>query len=242
MDLSPINQAQPNAERHELWTRITPLNGTFASLVPLTMEHREELEEAVKDGELWKLWYARVPSPEGMKAEIERRLGLYEQGVMHPYTVLDKDGKMVGMTSYQTLDEANRRVKIGFTWYAKSVQGTPLNTQAKLLLLTHAFEKLEAIAACFTTHSYNHASRRAIEALGARLDGILRNDAILADGTYRDTCYYSILENEWPTVKKHLRWKLASRLETGQAIRSNEQPKNHAEIHPEEKEQNRAKG
>lgn len=182
--------------------------GEWVSLVPLEIAHEAGLVEAVKDGRIWTLWYARVPSPEGMRAEIERRLDLAAKGRMQPFTVLDRDGRVVGMTSYQMLDPANRRVEIGYTWYAKSVQKTPLNTEAKLLLLRHAFERLACIAVGFTTSTFNHPSRRAIERLGAKLDGILRNHSILPDGTIRDTCYYSILESEWPAVKRHLQWKL----------------------------------
>lgn len=194
-----------------LWETVTPLSGPHASLIPLAMEHREALERAVRDGEVWKLWYAKVPSPDAMEAEIERRLALLAKGEMHPYTVLDAVGRIVGMTTYQMLDRPNRRVKIGYTWYARSVQRTPLNTQAKYLLLRHAFERLNVISACFTTHSYNMESRRAIERLGAKLDGILRNHALQADGTRRDTCYYSILDSEWPVVKKGLEWRLETR-------------------------------
>lgn len=182
--------------------------GGWVSLVPLEIAHEADLITAVKDGRLWELWYARVPSPEGMRNEIERRLDLQAKGRMQPFTVLDRRGRVVGMTSYQMLDPVNRRVEIGYTWYAKSVQNTPLNTEAKLLLLRHAFERLGCIAVGFTTSTFNHQSRRAIERLGAKLDGVLRNHSILPDGTLRDTCYYSIIESEWPSVKRHLIWKL----------------------------------
>ena len=208
----PINpkKTMNQAPDPSLWNTITPLPGKYghASLIPLAREHKDALTEAVKDGSLWNLWYARVPSPEGMEVEIDRRLALYEKGEMHPYTVLNHEGKIVGMTCYQMLDAKNRRVKVGYTWYAASVQKTQLNTEAKLLLLTHAFEQLQAISVCFTTATYNLASRRAIERLGAKLDGILRNHSLYDDGTSRDTCYYSIIDGEWPAVRKNLTWKL----------------------------------
>lgn len=198
----------PSSRR--LWATITPLPSQYgyASLIPLQRDHKAALIEAVKDGEVWKLWYARVPSPKGMEAEIERRLALYEKGEMHPYTVLNKEGDLVGMTCYQMLDSKNRRVKVGYTWYSASVQKTALNSEAKFLLLEHAFERLNAISVCFTTATYNHASRRAIERLGAKLDGILRNHSLYEDGSSRDTCYYSIIDGEWPAVRKNLTWRL----------------------------------
>ncbi len=182
--------------------------GKHVSLIPLKIEHEADLVEAVKDGELWKLWFTRVPSPEGMNAEIVRRLNLAEKGTMMPFTVLDKENRIVGMTSYQLLDSNNKRVEIGYTWYAKRVQKTALNTEAKYLLLKYAFEKLDCIAVGFTTSTFNEASRKAIERLGAKLDGILRNHSIIVDGIIRDTCYYSIINQEWAAVKRNLEWRL----------------------------------
>jgi RimJ/RimL family protein N-acetyltransferase len=167
------------------------------------------LVEAVRDGELWKLWYTTVPSPEGMKAEIERRLGLQAKGSMLPFTVLDADGKPAGMTTYMNVDAANRRVEIGSTWYRAAVQHTAVNTECKLMLLTHAFETLDCIAVEFRTHGLNGQSRRGIERLGAKFDGVLRNHSIMPNGTLRDTAVYSIIAGEWPTVKAHLAWQLA---------------------------------
>ncbi|HEY0265312.1 MAG TPA: GNAT family protein [Rhizomicrobium sp.] len=185
------------------------LTGTHASLVPLAQDHRDGLIEAVQDGELWKLWYTAIPSPGGMAAEIERRLKLQAEGRMLPFAVLDATGKPVGMTTYMNVDAANRRVEIGATWYRASAQRGPLNTQCKRLLLAHAFETLDCIAVEFRTHVLNDQSRRAIERLGAKLDGILRRHQILANGTIRDTAVYSITAAEWPMVKAHLDWQLA---------------------------------
>ncbi len=188
------------------------LTGTHVQLVPLAPEHAPALAEAVQDGELWQLWYTAVPAPEGMAAEIARRLALHtaaSTGSMLPLAVLDAPGgRPVGMTSYMSIDAPNRRLEIGYTWYATRVQRTPLNTEAKLLLLTYAFETLDCIAVEFRTHFMNQASRRAIERLGARLDGILRSHAIAPNGTLRDTCVYSVTAAEWPTVQAHVRWQL----------------------------------
>lgn len=187
------------------FTESVMLTGRHASLEPLSAAHHDDLLEAVRDGELWKLWYTSIPSPEGMRAEIERRLGLKQAGTMLPFAVRSGvSGKIVGMTTYMNIDATNRRVEIGSTWYAKSAQRTPLNTECKLMLLTHAFETLACIAVEFRTSFFNHASRRAIERLGAKQDGILRSHQRHADGSLRDTCVYSILAHEWPAVKRHL--------------------------------------
>lgn len=192
------------------WLTPITLNGTHVRLEPLSQSHHDELVEAVRDGELWNLWYTYVPTPERMRAEIDRRLGLKEQGSMLPFAVIDQTtGTAAGMTTYMDIDAVNRRVEIGSTWYRKRVQRTPLNTECKLLLLQHAFETLSCIAVEFRTHYFNYASRRAIERLGAKLDGILRNHRLAADGTLRDTCAYSIIASEWPTVKAHLRYQLS---------------------------------
>jgi len=176
--------------------------------VPLSAAHHDDLVEAVKDGELWKLWYTFIPTPERMQAEIERRLALQAAGSMLPFAVLTPDGRAVGMTTYMNIDAPNRRVEIGSTWYRTSVQRTPINTECKRMLLGHAFETLDCIAVEFRTHFFNTQSRRGIERLGAKLDGILRNHAIMPNGTLRDTAVYSILASEWPTVKAHLTWQL----------------------------------
>jgi RimJ/RimL family protein N-acetyltransferase len=143
-----------------------------------------------------------------MGKEIDRRLGLQAAGSMLPFTVFDGSGKIVGMTTYMNIDAANRRVEIGSTWYGKSAQRGPLNTQCKLLLLTHAFETLDCIAVEFRTHFFNHQSRRAIERLGAKQDGILRSHQVAPNGTLRDTVVYSITAAEWPTVRTHLNYQL----------------------------------
>jgi RimJ/RimL family protein N-acetyltransferase len=192
------------------WPPPVTLTGQHAALVPLALEHEEALNEAVTDGELWRLWYTSIPPPAGMRAEIERRLDLAARGTMAPFTVIDqRTGRPAGMTTYMNVDAPNRHVEIGSTWYRKSVQRSAINTECKLLLLGHAFETLDCIAVEFRTHFFNHQSRRAIERLGAKLDGILRNHSIGKDGNLRDTAVYSIINSEWPTVRQHLQWRLA---------------------------------
>ena len=190
------------------WLEPTTLRGQHVQLVPLAAAHCEALQKAARDGELWRLWYTSVPQPDGMAKEIERRLGLQSKGTMLPWTVLDAAGEPAGMTTYMNVDHDNRRVEIGSTWYAKRVQRTSLNTECKLILLRHAFEALNCVAVEFRTSFFNQQSRTAIERLGAKLDGILRNHTRHADGTSRDTCVYSILSSEWPAVRSHLAYQL----------------------------------
>lgn len=184
------------------------LVGEHARLEPLAAEHEAGLVDAVRDGDLWQLWYTAIPAPERMGAEIRRRLALQAAGSMLPFTVFDAVGRIAGMSSYMNIDAVHQRVEIGSTWTRASAQRTPLNTQCKRLLLAHAFERLQCIAVEFRTHRFNHQSRRAIERLGAQLDGILRNHQRAANGTLRDTAVYSITADEWPTVRAHLDFQL----------------------------------
>jgi RimJ/RimL family protein N-acetyltransferase len=190
------------------WLEPVTLSGPHAQLKPLSHDHLDGLTEAVKDGELWKLWYTSIPKPEDMRKEIDRRLALQAAALMLPFTVFDAGGQIAGMSTYMNVDAANRRVEIGSTWYARRVQRSALNTQCKLLLLAHAFEQLDCIAVEFRTHFFNQQSRRGIERLGAKQDGILRSHQIAANGTLRDTVVYSIIAAEWPTVKAHLNYQL----------------------------------
>jgi RimJ/RimL family protein N-acetyltransferase len=190
------------------WPEPVTLRGEHVRVEPLSPTHEAGLIEAVKDGELWRLWYTFVPKPEGMAAEIARRLDLQAKGSMCPFTVFDADGRIGGMTTYMNVDAVNKRVEIGSTWYAKRVQRGPLNTECKKLLLAHAFDTLQCIAVEFRTHRFNLQSRRAIERLGAQLDGMLRSHQVSPDGTLRDTAVYSIIAAEWPTVRSHLNWQL----------------------------------
>lgn len=185
------------------------LRGAHVELIPLSPQHHDGLVKAVQDGRLDQLWFTNVPGPESMQEDIARRLSLQKNGTMLPFTVVDAvTGEIVGMTTYMNIDAANRRVEIGSTWYAARVQRTALNTEAKLLLLRHAFGQMHCIAVEFRTHFLNHGSRRAIERLGARLDGILRAHSVAKDGTLRDTCVYSITAADWPAVRAHLEWQL----------------------------------
>lgn len=200
-----------------LCTPIT-LSGQHVTLLPLSMAHHDDLLEATQDGALWTLWYTSVPSPEQMRGEIARRLELQQKGSMLPFSVWHRGlGKVVGMTTYMNIDASNRRLEIGSTWYRQAVQRTAVNTESKLLLLRHAFETLGCIAVELRTHVHNRQSRAGIERLGAKLDGILRNHQLnlhpAAEGSYRDTCVYSILPSEWPAVRANLLHRLRSRSE-----------------------------
>lgn len=193
------------------WPPPVTLAGPHARLVPLQPHHHDALCAAVRDGELWRLWYTAVPSPERMATEIDRRLALQAAGSMLPFVSMDPAGRVTGMTTYMNIDATHRRVEIGSTWTAAGAQRTALNTQCKRLLLGHAFEALDCIAVEFRTHRLNTQSRRAIERLGAQLDGILRHHQVAANGSLRDTAVYSITAPEWPAVRAHLDWQLARR-------------------------------
>jgi RimJ/RimL family protein N-acetyltransferase len=185
------------------------LRGTHATLEPLAADHLDGIRTAAADGELWRLWYTSVPSPHKTDDWLATALAMREsQGAM-PFAVRDNgDGTIIGSTRYFNVDAANRRLEIGHTWYAKRAQRTAINTECKLLLLTHAFETLRCIAVEFRTHWFNQASRAAIARLGAKQDGVLRNHQLLPDGSRRDTVVFSILDGEWLAVKGHLRFLL----------------------------------
>lgn len=185
------------------------LQGQHVRLEPLTRDHAQALIEAASDGELWKLWFTSVPEPEKMEADIEMRLGLQRAGTMMPFVVRRlHDDRIVGATTYCNIEGAHRRLEIGYTWYAKSAQRSAVNSECKLLMLGHAFDKLGCVAVEFRTHWMNADSRRAIERLGAKLDGVLRAHRIGRLGEQRDTCVYSIIAVEWPTVRAHLQYRL----------------------------------
>lgn len=188
---------------------IPTLRGARTTLEPLAPDHAAELAEAAADGDLWRTWYTSVPSPDGMAEEIARCLAAHDAGALVPWTVRRTgDGRAVGMTTYLNIDEANRRLEIGNTWLARSAQGTGINTEAKLHLLTYAFDTLDCIAVELRTHWHNHQSRRAIAAIGAKQDGVLRNHRIVGD-VLRDTVVFSIIASEWPTVRLSLQERLA---------------------------------
>ena len=188
---------------------VTLTGREWAVLEPLERRHEPELLEAVKDGQLWQLWYTAVASPDAVMSYMDDALKMRDELGAMPFIVRRKsDGKVVGSTRYFNVDAKNRRLEIGHTWYSQSVQRTGVNTEAKLLLLKHAFEKLNCIAVEFRTHWFNFDSRAAIARLGAKQDGVLRNHQVSPNGTLRDTVVFSIIASEWPTVKAHLRHQL----------------------------------
>lgn len=190
----------------------TTLDHKKVRLELTSLDHLEGLKSACADGELNKLWYTVIPTPDGMENEIRRRLDLYEKGTMVPYTIIQKTDnceQIIGMTTFMNVEHtsAYNRVEIGSTWYAQSVQRNGINTIVKRMMLAHAFEEWKVLAVEFRTHRLNQQSRQAIERLGAQLDGILRSHSIMANGTLRDTAVYSITATEWPTIKVHLDFK-----------------------------------
>jgi N-acetyltransferase len=191
------------------WIDPVTLTGEHVVLEPLALEHEAALAHAAADGELWNLWYTSVPAPGQTRAYIETAHDMRDRQGAMPFAVREAaSGEIVGSTRFFNVEAAHRRLEIGHTWYARRVQRTALNTEAKLLLLGHAFDSLRAIAVEFRTHFMNHASRTAIARLGAKQDGILRNHQIGRDGVVRDTVVFSIIENEWPAVRANLRFKL----------------------------------
>ncbi len=186
-----------------MWPDPVILRGTHVVLEPLSQDHAADLAEAALG--VQGLWYTSIPTPKDVPAEIDRRTGLSN---MRPFAVLDSTGRAVGMTTYMNIDAANRRVEIGSTWLGKSAQRGPVNTECKMLLLAHAFDTLGCIAVEFRTHFMNVQSRRAIERLGAKLDGVLRNHMVMENGSLRDTAVYSIVPGEWPAVRANLEWQL----------------------------------
>ena len=195
------------------WLSPIKLVGRVSALEPLSHSHIQDLKDTANDGELWKLWYTGVPHSDQMHSEIDRRLKLFETGSMLPFSVVDlKSEKVVGMTTYMNISAPDKRLEIGSTWYGKTVQGTAVNTDCKLLLLRYAFEDKDCNVVEFRTTFHNFQSRKNVEALGAKLDGILRNHNVLKDGNDRDACVYSIIKNEWPITKTHLEFRLEKKL------------------------------
>ncbi len=191
------------------WIQPVTLKGTYVTLEPLESHHHDALQQALKDGELWRLWYTQIPTLETLQRYIETALDWKERLGAMPFVVRENtQGQIIGCTRYFAVDAENKRLEIGYTWYSKQFQRTAINTECKLLLLAHAFETLETIAVEFRTSWFNHASRAAITRLGAKQDGVLRNSMKLSDGSYRDTVVFSIIESEWLAVKRHLRFKL----------------------------------
>jgi RimJ/RimL family protein N-acetyltransferase len=190
------------------WTRPPHLQGAHVVLEPLQPAHADGLRAAAQDGRLWELWYTSVPMPGEVEAWIAAALAMQADGDALAFTVRAADGRIVGTTRYYDLAPGTPRLQVGYTWYARSVQRTALNTEAKLLLLGHAFEVLGCASVGLQTSTHNAASRAAIARLGAREEGILRHHLRHRDGSLRDTVNFSIIDSEWPAVKAGLLAKL----------------------------------
>jgi RimJ/RimL family protein N-acetyltransferase len=187
----------------------TILTGQHARLAPLSQDHLNDLQDAASDGRLWELFFTSVPSPENLMTWFKVATEQRDKGLALPFTVFDQiKNKVIGATRYCNIDSTNKRLEIGYTWYAQSYQRSVINTECKLLLLTHAFEMLDCNAVEFRTDWFNQRSQKAIERLGAKRDGVLRSHMILPDGRVRDTVVYSILKHEWAGVKANLEFKL----------------------------------
>ncbi|OOE51400.1 GNAT family N-acetyltransferase [Salinivibrio kushneri] len=185
------------------------LHGDSVSLAPLSASHADALVEAATDGKLWDLWYTSVPNAESVEGYIASALDEKAKDKALPFAVIEKEsGRVIGSTRLANADAANKRVELGYTWYASRYHRTSVNTECKRLLLAYAFETLGVIAVEFRTHWLNQASRAAIARLGAKQDGVLRNHKIV-NGVYRDTVVFSIIESEWPAIKLNLDYKLA---------------------------------
>jgi len=185
------------------------LEGHGVRLEPLSREHEKGLMEAAKDGKLWELFFTSVPEPENTRAYIDAALAGQDKGDMLPWAVRElKTGAIVGSTRFHDIIAPADRVEIGYTWYAARCQRTHVNTACKLLLFTHGFEALGCKVVGLRTDNFNFRSQRAIEALGAKKDGVIRHHWPRRDGTIRDTVMYSVLANEWPDVRTHLLFRL----------------------------------
>ena len=193
----------------DTWAAPPTLRGPHVTLEPLRPGHAEGLRAASADGELWRRWYTNVPAPDSVDDFIASALAIQDEGDALAFAVRDAAGDLVGTTRYYDLDATVPRLSIGYTWYAQRAHRTGLNTEAKLLLLGHAFETLDCIAVAFETSWFNQASRTAIARLGAKQDGVLRGHKRHADGSVRDTVVFSIIASEWPAVKRNLLAKLA---------------------------------
>lgn len=192
------------------WIEPVTLHGDAVTLEPLGLEHGDALAKATADGELWQLWYTFVPAPDAVEAYVLDALRARdEEGALAFAVRHNASNTLIGSTRYCHVDADNRRLEVGYTWYAARFQRSAVNTECKRLLLGHAFEELNAIAVEFRTHWHNRTSRAAIARLGAKQDGVLRNHQISADGSYRDTVVFSILNQEWPAVRRNLDFRLA---------------------------------
>lgn len=191
------------------WLTPSILKGNTVDLIPLQLDHRAALLSAAENGQLWELWYTSVPSKDTIQKYLNTALEQQQNGLSMPFVVVNKsDNKIIGTTRYCNVDSANRRLEIGYTWYAKDFQRTGVNTECKYLLLKNAFENLDTIAVEFRTNWHNHRSRNAILRLGAKQDGVLRSHRVDQEGCLRDTVVFSIIESEWKIVKKALEFQI----------------------------------
>lgn len=193
-----------------MWLKEVELESKSVRLAPLRTEHADALVAAASDGSLWELWYTSIPNKDSVYKYIDDALAEQKKGLALPFVVIDRaSNQIIGSTRFCHADIDNQRVEIGYTWYSKSFQRSSINTECKLLLLSHAFETLDAIAVEFRTHWHNQASRNAIARLGAKQDGVLRNHQKTPEGLYRDTVVFSIINLEWIAVKTNLQHRLA---------------------------------
>lgn len=204
-----VSSGENKKEIINMWLEDVVLESANVKLIPLIVDHSNDLVSAAADGDLWNLWYASVPTQDTIEKYMSLAMDQKSKGSSLPFAVIDKrSNKIIGSTRYCNADSVNHRVEIGYTWYSKSYQRTSVNTECKKLLLSHAFEELKVIAVEFRTNWFNQPSRQAIARLGAKQDGVLRNHQRLPNGSYRDTVVFSILNSEWAGVKINLDYKL----------------------------------
>ncbi|MCU1195676.1 GNAT family N-acetyltransferase [Stenotrophomonas maltophilia] len=194
----------------DAWNTVPTLRGQHVTLQPLQLEHVPGLRAALEGSGLDQLWYTQVPSPERAEAYVQAALQAQAEGKVLPFVIRDAAGDIIGSTRFYDMDASVPRLSLGYTWYAPRVQRTGANTEAKLLLLQHAFEAMGCISVVLETSWFNVTSRTAIARLGAKQDGVLRNHKRHADGTPRDTVIFSIIDAEWQGVKRHLQCRLDS--------------------------------
>lgn len=194
----------------DVWTTVPTLRGQHVTLQPLQLEHVPGLRAALEGSGLDQLWYTQVPSPQRAEAYVQAALQVQAEGKVLPFVIYDAVGDIIGSTRFYDMDPSVPKLSLGYTWYTPRVQRTGANTEAKLLLLQHAFEAMGCISVVLETSWFNVTSRTAIARLGAKRDGVLRNHKRHADGTPRDTVIFSIIDAEWQGVKRHLQYRLDS--------------------------------
>lgn len=193
-----------------MWNTVPTLRGQHVALQPLQLEHVPGLRAALEGSGLDQLWYTQVPSPQQVEHYVQAALQAHAEGKVLPFVIRDAAGDIIGSTRFYDMDASVPKLSLGYTWYTPRVQRTGANTEAKLLLLQHAFESMGCISVVLETSWFNVTSRTAIARLGAKQDGVLRNHKRHADGTPRDTVIFSIIDAEWQGVKRHLQYRLDS--------------------------------